>query len=98
MVVAVPSGEIIDDERVEQIKWNTLNARRHGTLATLSCSVVAVSNAGRNAVTGDCQGAVKLYSYPPEQSGTTVSTFTFEWKYLPSFKDHHVSREVCFFS
>ena len=71
---AEASGEIIEDERLEQIKWNTLNARRHATLATLDCSVVSVSNSGRNAVTGDGQGAVKLYSYPPEQSGhTTVS-------------------------
>ena len=78
MVALAPSGEILEksDERISKIKWNTLNSRNHSSMhGVQECSVAAVSNSGTALATGDCQGSVKLYSYPPSKSALTVSFF-----------------------
>ena len=81
LICCIPSGEILDseDERIKKIKWRSLNSINHTTLKSLTCSVAAVSNSGRNVATGDQQGTVKLHPYPPHgPKGINVSTYSLE--------------------
>ena len=75
VICVVPTGEIIpaNDERVTKMRWKSFHCVCHPTTEKLNASCLSVSHSGRAVATGDEQGQVRLYPFPPATPGATVS-------------------------